>query len=146
MKKNSVHQVTPSTHTIAARVLAVITILSLLTAGCDMGTQANSSLIAPTYTPGADQILPGAGTLAPDSTAVAPTITTTAAPGAGTSPAASSSTTQAPAGNPGGASPVALAYLNYAVDYIQQHGLDSDKVDWPAVRAKVFGLSTTTHS
>jgi C-terminal processing protease CtpA/Prc len=45
-----------------------------------------------------------------------------------------------------GASPAALAYLTYAVDYIQQHGLHSDKVDWTAVRAHVFGPQVTAQT
>jgi carboxyl-terminal processing protease len=45
-----------------------------------------------------------------------------------------------------GASPAALAYLSYAVDYIQQHGLHSDQVDWATVRERAFNPNLTAQT
>ena len=47
---------------------------------------------------------------------------------------------------PAGASPAALAYLTDVLDLIQQHALNRDKVDWPAVRAQVLGPALTAQT
>jgi carboxyl-terminal processing protease len=74
-----------------------------------------------------------AATLSPRSTATA---APTAAPAAAT-PAPSATS---------GASPEALAYLRYAVDYIQQHALHSDQVDWATVRERTFNPNLTAQT
>jgi len=85
----------------------------VLTASCDMGGPAGlSPLPVPALTP------------SPASTAAAPGNT-------------SIQTATFTVRRTGVISPAALAYLTYAVDYIQQNVLNSDQVDWPAVRARL---------
>src|SRR5690349_828050 len=102
--------------------LVVVTILELLLAsGCDSGQPVPT---APTATIPAARATPTSGNRPAEE---------------GTATLTSARSTPPAARLPTGASPAALTYLTYAVDYIQQHALNSDKVDWPTVRRQVFG-------
>ena len=119
----------PGSQEAVRRLLTVVMLVSLL-AACDSIT-AN-----PTPTP---------------ATAVSPTASPVSSPAAGpavTTPTISiAQARRTPrAARPSSASPAALAYLTYAVDYIEQNALYSDQVDWPAVRAYIFGPEMTAQT
>jgi carboxyl-terminal processing protease len=105
----------------AARLL-LGAVLAVGLAGCDLAPPG-VGLSAPAGVPAPPPTAPPRATLA------AP-VPPTAAPAAPPTLAAT------------GASPAALAYLTYAVDSIQQHGLHSDQVDWPAVRRHALDVAS----
>lgn len=107
--------------------LAAVILGLLLASGCDSAGPATPSPLAP---------IPAATTAA--TTGSRPTVAATATAARPTPPLAT--------GTPTGASPAALAYLTDALDLIQQHALNRDKVDWPAVRAQVLGPELTAQT
>jgi C-terminal processing protease CtpA/Prc len=110
----------------AARCLLGAVVVAGL-AGCDVPPLGPAT---PTGVATAPPAAPSNATLA---------ATLTASPAAGApAPSATSGAT--------GASPAALAYLTYAVDYIQQHGLHSDQVDWATVRERTFNPNLTAQT
>jgi carboxyl-terminal processing protease len=127
----------------AARALLGLVIAASM-AGCDL-SPVGPGLSAPAGAPAPPPTAVVPATLAPPTATSAATLVAGATlPAAVASAAAPTSATSAVSATH--ASPAALAYLTYAVDYVQEYGLHSDQVDWPAVRARVFNADLTAQT